>query len=193
MRVYELNGVNGLDSIILTERAAPKALRGQILIRMKAWSLNYRDLLIINDNHNGLRPNHTIALSDGAGEVVGLGPDVKRFKVGDRVTPTFSSSWVAGPMTTVDPPRFRGAVVDGVLAELVACDEPHAVHVPDHLLPGSRHAALRGRNSQQRSVRAPPADERPDRANARDGRGIDLRHTVSVRSRRAGHLYLVQQ
>ncbi|CAG9272934.1 Alcohol dehydrogenase [Paraburkholderia unamae] len=133
MRVYELNGASGLESVTLTVRPEPEPLRGQILIAMKAWSLNYRDLLIINDNYNGLRPNHIIALSDGAGEVVAVGPDVTRFKVGDRVSPTFSSSWVAGPMTAADPPRSRGAAVDGVLAELVACDELQAVHIPAHL------------------------------------------------------------
>lgn len=133
MRAYELNGANGLESVSLTERPEPKALRGQILIQMKAWSLNYRDLLIINDNYNGLRPKQTLALSDGAGEVIAVGEDVQRFKVGDRVSPTFSSSWIAGPMTAADPPKSRGAAVDGVLAELVVCDEHHAVRIPDHL------------------------------------------------------------
>ncbi len=133
MRVYELNGARGLESISLTNRPDPSPLRGQILIRMRAWSLNFRDLLIINDNYGGLKPDHVIALSDGAGEVVAVGADVRRFKVGDRVSPTFSSSWIAGPMTATDPPLNRGASVDGVLAELVACDENHAVRIPAHL------------------------------------------------------------
>ncbi|MHB0823362.1 zinc-dependent alcohol dehydrogenase family protein [Novacetimonas hansenii] len=133
MRAYELNGANGLASVSLTERPEPTALRGQILIEMKAWSLNYRDLLIINDNYNGLRPKGALALSDGVGEVISVGPDVTRFKVGDRVSPTFSSTWIAGPMTAADPPKFRGALVDGVLAERIACDEQHAVRVPDYL------------------------------------------------------------
>lgn len=133
MRVYELNGANGIASVAPATRAEPVPLRGQILIQMKAWSLNFRDLLIINDNYNGVRPDHVIALSDGAGEVVAVGPDVTRFRVGDRVSPTFSSTWVAGAMTAAEPPRFRGAVVDGVLAELVACDENNAVLIPAHL------------------------------------------------------------
>ena len=133
MRVYELNGTRGLGSIALSQRPDAAPLRGQIVIRMRAWSLNYRDLLIVNDNYGGLKPDHVIALSDGAGDVVAVGADVRRFKVGDRVSPTFSSSWIAGPMTAADPPLFRGAAVDGVLAEWVACDEHHAVRVPDHL------------------------------------------------------------
>lgn len=133
MRVYELNGANGISSVSMATRADPAPLRGQILIRMKAWSLNFRDLLIINDNYNGVRPDHVIALSDGAGEVIAVGPDVSRFKVGDRVSPTFASTWIAGTMTAAEPPRFRGAVVDGVLAELVACDENNAVLIPAHL------------------------------------------------------------
>lgn len=133
MRAYEVNGARGLDSVSLTNRAEPAPLRGQILIKMRAWSLNHRDLMIINGNYNGLKPDHAIALSDGAGEVIAVGADVRRFKVGDRVSPTFSSSWIAGPMTAADPPAFRGAVVDGVLAELVACDENHAVRIPEYL------------------------------------------------------------
>lgn len=133
MRVVELNDANGLSSVAMAERADPAPLRGQILIRMHAWSLNFRDLLIINDNYNGLRPKNTVALSDGAGEVVAVGDDVRRFKVGDRVSPTFSGSWVAGPMTAAEPALFRGALVDGVLSELLACDENQAVLVPAHL------------------------------------------------------------
>lgn len=133
MKVYELNGANGLDSVSEAERPDPQPLRGQILIRMKAWSLNYRDLLIINDNYYGVRPDRTIALSDGAGEVVAVGPDVRRFRVGDRVSPTFSSSWIAGAMVASDSAAARGALVDGVLAELVVSGENHAVRIPDYL------------------------------------------------------------
>lgn len=133
MRVYELVGARGIDSVVLTDRPEPVAVRGQILIRMRAWSLNARDLLIINGHYEGIQPDRVIALSDGAGEVVAVGADVRRFKVGDRVSPTFFSSWIAGPMTAADIPFGRGAIVDGVLAELVACDENHVVQIPDHL------------------------------------------------------------
>jgi len=133
MKVYELRGANGLESIVRGERPEPVPERGQILVRMKAWSLNHRDLLIVNNNYNGLVPNGSIALSDGAGEVIAVGEDVRRFRAGDRVSPTFSSSWISGPMATTDPAGFRGALVDGVLAELVICDERQAVMIPDHL------------------------------------------------------------
>jgi threonine dehydrogenase-like Zn-dependent dehydrogenase len=133
MRVYELNGANGIASVTAAERSEPTPLRGQILIRMHAWSLNYRDLLIVNDNYGGLKPDGVIALSDGAGEVVAVGDDVRRFKVGDRVSPTFTGSWIAGTMTAADPPLSRGAAVDGVLAELVAVGEQLAARIPDYL------------------------------------------------------------
>lgn len=133
LRVYELNGTRGIGSVGPSQRPDPVALRGQILVRMRAWSLSYRDLLIVNDNYNGVKPDDVIALSDVAGGVVAVRPCVRRFKVGERVSPTLSSSWVAGPMTAADPPLFRGAIVDGVLAELVACDEGQAVGIPDHL------------------------------------------------------------
>ncbi|WP_312403519.1 NAD(P)-dependent alcohol dehydrogenase [Rhizobium sp.] len=133
MKVYELRGANGLESIVRGERPEPVPERGQILVRMKAWSLNHRDLLIVNNNYNGLVPNGSIALSDGAGEVIAVGEGVRRFRAGDRVSPTFSSSWISGPMAATDPAGFRGALVDGVLAELVICDERQAVMIPDHL------------------------------------------------------------
>lgn len=133
MRVFELTGTAGFDSIRRTERPEPKPLRGQLLIRMLAWSLNYRDLLIINNRYGGGNPTGRLALSDGAGEVVAVGPDVVRFKVGDRVTPTFSSTWSAGAMTAADLATSRGSAVDGVLAEMVVCDEDQATGIPDHL------------------------------------------------------------
>lgn len=133
MIVYQLNGTSGINSVTRADRATPTVLRGQILIAMRAWSLNYRDLLIVNGQYNGLQPEGVIALSDGAGEVVAVGDDVRRFRVGDRVTPTFTGSWVAGTMAAADLPTARGGAVDGVLAELLACDEQLAVHVPEHL------------------------------------------------------------
>jgi NADPH:quinone reductase-like Zn-dependent oxidoreductase len=133
MRAYEINGTQGIASISNTVRPEPEPARGQILIRMHAWSLNYRDLLIVNNNYGGLNPQGVIALSDGAGEVVGVGSDVHRFKVGDRVTPTFTSSWIAGQMTAADITTSRGGSVDGVLAELVICEEHFAVRIPDYL------------------------------------------------------------
>lgn len=133
MRVYELNGAAGIESLVLTERSIPVVQRGEIVISMKAWSLNQRDLMIINNNYNGLQPVNTIPLSDGAGEVIAIGQGVTRFKIGDRVSPTFTGSWIAGSMAATDPPLSRGAAVDGVLAEFVACDEHLAVHIPAHL------------------------------------------------------------
>lgn len=132
MRVFEIVGTKGIDSVVAAERPEPQAAYGQILVRMHAWSLNYRDLMIVNGNY-GLEPDHTIPLSDGAGEVVAVGEGVTHFKSGDRVTPTFHTTWHAGAMTAADPPRARGAAGDGVLAELVACDERSAVMIPDHL------------------------------------------------------------
>lgn len=133
MRAYVLNGANGIDSLDISVRPTPEPKRGQIIISMKAWSLNQRDLMVIKGNYNGLQPVNTIPLSDGAGEVVAVGQDVTRFKIGDRVSPTFTGSWVAGTMTAADPALSRGAAVDGVLAEFVACEESLAVHIPSHL------------------------------------------------------------
>ncbi|WP_439815205.1 zinc-dependent alcohol dehydrogenase family protein [Zavarzinia sp. CC-PAN008] len=133
MRVYQLNGSRGADGLSLVERPDPVAGRGQILVRMRAGSLNYRDLLVAHGRYVGAAPPNLVPLSDGAGEVVAVGPDVRRFKVGDRVCPTFFQTWISGEMTPADGATALGGAVDGVLAELVVCDETAAVAVPDHL------------------------------------------------------------
>jgi NADPH:quinone reductase-like Zn-dependent oxidoreductase len=133
MRAYERNGVNGPDSLTVSQRPDPELRDSQILIRMHAWSLNFRDLLIVNGEYGGKMPDGTIPLSDGAGEVVAVGSHVTRFKIGDRVCPAFSSTWYAGEMTNADLPTSLGGSIDGVLCELFACDERAAVKIPDHL------------------------------------------------------------
>ncbi|BBL80219.1 NADPH:quinone oxidoreductase [Rubrobacter xylanophilus] len=133
MRVYELRG-RGLESLALTERPEPRPGPGQVLVRMRAASLNYRDLLVARGRYGrGPVKLPLVPLSDGAGEVVEVGPAVSRFNVGDRVAGAFFQRWVDGPLDEEKAASALGGAVDGVLAEYVVFEETGVVKIPDHL------------------------------------------------------------
>ncbi|GEP11072.1 zinc-dependent alcohol dehydrogenase family protein [Methylobacterium gnaphalii] len=134
MRSYEISCAEGLESWKLAERAQPEPGRGQVLVRMRAASLNYRDLLIAN----GLYPfavnlDRLIPVSDGAGEIVAVGPGVRRFRGGERVAGIFSQSWLGGAQVSDMWQTALGGAIDGVLAEFRVFDEDGLVVLPDHL------------------------------------------------------------
>ena len=133
MKAYELEkGSTSLASLKMVERDEPKPGPGQVLVRIRAASLNYRDQAVASGRYfGGVVQRNTIPLSDGAGEVVEVGPEVTRFKSGDRVAGTFFQVWVDGR-----PPQGVGALgspLDGVLAEYVVLHQDGLVSLPDHL------------------------------------------------------------
>src|SRR5579885_559898 len=99
MKAYEIQQSFGLDSLQMTDRPDPEPAAGQVLLRMKAWSLNYRDLLVAKGQYNPRLKLPLIPLSDGVGEVVEVGAGVTRVKLGDRVAGAFMPGWVEGPLT----------------------------------------------------------------------------------------------
>jgi NADPH:quinone reductase-like Zn-dependent oxidoreductase len=135
MRAYQLiAGSNSLAGLHRRERPEPKPLATQVLVRMKAASLNYRDLMIARGHYmGGPVAADTIPLSDGAGEVTAVGAAVTRFRVGERVAGTFFRQWIDGA-----PPRgpliaLGAPPADGALAEYAVFDEQDVVAVPAHL------------------------------------------------------------
>ncbi len=135
MRAYEIvAGSSTLDGLRRCERAEPKPQPTQILVRMRAAALNYRDLLIARGHYmGGAVAANTVPLSDGAGEVVAVGSAVTRFRIGELVAGTFFRGWIDGK-----PPRGPLAALgappaDGVLAEFAVFDQQDAVAVPTHL------------------------------------------------------------
>ncbi len=130
MKVIELANLSP-QGLRLAERPDPVAGPGQIVVRMRAASLNYRDLLIIRGEYGPITPP-VIPVSDGVGEVVALGPGVRRFAVGDRVSPIYVTNWIDGTLP-VENMRRLGGPLDGALAEYMVVSEEAAVRAPAHL------------------------------------------------------------
>jgi len=134
MRLYRLNRIGSIDDLTLAEADVPRPGRGQVLVRMRAASLNYRDLMVATGRYaQGSMPNGLVPVSDGAGEVIEVGPDVDRVKAGDRVAGIFMQTWLGGEMTPRDNGSALGGTVDGVLAEYRLFDQDGLVLVPSHL------------------------------------------------------------
>jgi NADPH:quinone reductase-like Zn-dependent oxidoreductase len=134
MRAWEIGPLDGLGSWRRIERAAPAPARGQVLIRVHAASLNYRDVLLVTGRYGFSTPApDLIPASDGAGEIVAVGEGVTRWRIGDRVAGIFSQSWQGGAQVADAWDTTLGGAVDGMLAELVVLPETGLVRIPDHL------------------------------------------------------------
>lgn len=134
MRVFQIEGDWGFDNLKLSTRPEPKPGPGQVMLRMKASSLNYRDLVVPDRGYGrftGELP--LIPISDGVGEVVEVGSGVTRVKVGERVCPTFCQDWIAGEPTLERLSRSLGGPIDGTMTELMVVSEQGVVKVPESL------------------------------------------------------------
>lgn len=118
MKVAALKSPGGLDKIVIEERPDPVAKAGEILVRVRASSLNFHDFAVVAGMIR--TPDGRIPMSDGAGEVVAVGEGVTRFKVGDQVLSTFFPNWDAGGPRLERMIGVPGDNADGFAAELVA-------------------------------------------------------------------------
>jgi NADPH:quinone reductase-like Zn-dependent oxidoreductase len=133
MKVYEIREAKGIESLRQAERVEPQPAHGQVKVRVKAVSLNYRDLSVVRGAYGRGVTLPLIPCSDGAGEVVELGPGVTRWAVGDRVAGIFMQSWISGGVDEAKAKSALGGAVDGMLAEFVVLSEAGLVRVPEHL------------------------------------------------------------
>jgi NADPH:quinone reductase-like Zn-dependent oxidoreductase len=131
MKTYILqSGSSTLAGLKQTHLPEPQPAPNQVLIRVHATSLNFRDNLVANGAYfNGPMKSDLVPLSDGAGEVISVGSHVKRFKQGDKVAGTFFQTWYDGAMQYSRP--AMGGSINGMLSELVALDEDGVVRLPD--------------------------------------------------------------
>jgi NADPH:quinone reductase-like Zn-dependent oxidoreductase len=134
MKVFEIRGEWDFDHLQLGERPDPKPGPGEVLLKMKAASLNFRDLVVPNRGYGAFTGNlPLIPLSDGVGEVVETGAAVTRVKAGDRVCPCFHQSWIGGAPDLERLTRTLGGPLDGTMAELMCLPADGVVKVPAHL------------------------------------------------------------
>ena len=130
MKIWEVKDL-GLDNLALTERAIENIADNEVLVEMKAASLNYRDLIMINGGYGpiGGKPPF-IPISDGAGIVKEVGKTIKNFKVSDVVIPPFFKGWDKGNMKEDTVFQSLGGKEDGVMQEFMIFKENNLVHAP---------------------------------------------------------------
>ena len=128
MRAYQVTPGAGIDGLTIVDIPDRQPGPGDVLVKVHAVSLNYRDLGILRNARTSVIP-----VSDGAGEVVAVGAGVTQFAVGDRVCGCFFPAWPDGDRTAEYTQAALGGSVDGVLAEQVVLPAAGLVHVPAHL------------------------------------------------------------
>jgi len=133
MRALVIEGSFGLDNLKPAERESPRPGPGQVRLRMRAMSLNYRDLLTVRGHYNPRQPLPLIPCSDGVGVVEEVGEGVTRVEIGDRVCPIFCQAWLEGPPTRDAVRSTLGGPLDGTLCEEMVVDQQGLVHPPAHL------------------------------------------------------------
>jgi len=134
MKLYRIPAAGKIEALQLADGPTPVPGPYQVVVRVHATCLNYRDLSVILGRYGrGGLPENLVPLSDGAGEVVAIGAGVRRVAVGDRVAGIFMQTWLAGSISADDGASALGGAVDGMLAEQVLLHEDGLVHIPAHL------------------------------------------------------------
>src|SRR3954470_13634361 len=132
MKIWQVARDWSIDGMELVEQPDPAPGPGQVVVRIRAASLNYRDLLTIQGK-GGVNKLPLIPCSDGAGEVTAIGDGVTRIAVGDRVCPMFFQSWFDGGPSAGNRRLALGGTRAGVLQELMLLDAEGVSRIPDHL------------------------------------------------------------
>lgn len=132
MKAIEVQGSWGIDNLQIVERDKPAPGPGEVLLHIKAASLNYRDLLTVQ-GMGGVTDLPLVPFSDGAAEVEAVGEGVTRVKVGDRVCPLFFPTWLDGPVSVENISVALGGTHPGVLQEYMVLNEAGVTPVPNNL------------------------------------------------------------
>ena len=133
MKAYELQGPEEIDGMKLVEKPIPVPGQGEVLVRLKTATLNYRDLLTVKGGYGSRQKFPLIPLSDGAGVVESVGPGVKNIAPGDRVIGSFFEGWLGGEPSEIKMRTSLGGALDGVLCEYRLWPAQAVVRTPHHL------------------------------------------------------------
>lgn len=134
MKAWVINNF-GIDELSLEERPVPSLGEKDVLVKLHATSINYRDLMVVEGTYNPKMKLPAVPFSDGAGEVVEVGSGVTKWKPGDRVMPIFAQHWFDGdPDAEIRKTSLgAGSAWDGTLREFAAFNESGLVAIPSHL------------------------------------------------------------
>ena len=134
MKTYEIREF-GIDKLAIAERDTLQPQANEVLVKFHAFSLNYRDLMLVRGEYNPRTKFPAVPFSDGAGEIVAVGDGVSKWKVGNRVCPIFMQGWIDGEVSaeTARTTLGGGGDLDGVLREFGAFSENSIVKIPENL------------------------------------------------------------
>jgi len=133
LKAYELQGPGGVDALMPVDKPMPSPGPGEVLVKLKAATINYRDLLTVKGGYGSRQKFPLVPLSDGAGVVASVGAGVAGFKTGDRVTGSFFEGWLGGEPSEEKMRSNLGGALDGVLCEYRVWPAAALVRTPDHL------------------------------------------------------------
>lgn len=135
MKAWQLTkGATSLDDLVLVEASKPEPGPGEVLVRVRACSINYRDAMIAVGHYmGGAVDRDTVPLSDGTGEIAVIGAGVTQYQVGDRVSGLFFQNWITGPAGPGAGPALGAPPANGMLAEYVVLPEKGVVPLAQSL------------------------------------------------------------
>jgi NADPH:quinone reductase-like Zn-dependent oxidoreductase len=131
MRAWEIGPLTGIEGLRLTDRADPVPGHGEVLVRVAAAGLNYRDLMVLAGQYGAGLPAIRIPLSDGVGVIEALGDGVAGWKAGQRVIAPHFTQWLDGPFSMAVFGSDYGVTADGWLAEKILIPAAALIAVPD--------------------------------------------------------------
>ncbi len=133
MKTWHLTQQIGPEGLHLAETSTPSPGPNEVLIRIRAHALNFRDLMIVSGQYGPPPTLPLVPLSDGAGEIMAVGDRVTQWKCGDRVAGTFFQGWQSGPCHSEVFGWAMGGALPGMLAEYVTLSENGVVGIPAHM------------------------------------------------------------
>jgi NADPH:quinone reductase-like Zn-dependent oxidoreductase len=133
MKAYHITGTDGLASLQQVTLDAPTPKPGEVLVRLRACCLNYRDHMNVMGIRGVTGPIPRIPCSDGAGEIAALGDDVSGWSIGQRVVIPFMPTWLEGGFTQQHASQALGGTVDGLLREFACLPAESLLPIPDYL------------------------------------------------------------